>query len=727
MRYRFYNTTPAVSVTPLAAAVGFTVALATLAQPAAAQSALEEVVVTAQRREASLQDVPVAVSAFDEVSIERRQAFNTVDIVNNVPNLVGNNNIGQSTATTVFLRGVGTTESIVTVDTATGFYVDDVYMARQGVNNMSLYDIERVEVLRGPQGTLHGRNTTAGAIKIFTTKPNDEFDFSAQASYGRFDRWNLKGSINIPVSDQLFFRATAISDQGDGFTDNATLGEVNDRDTVGFRGAVRWEVSDSLTVDLAGDWMESDSDSLYGIDLLPGNPTGAPYGFGSTDLFQSSSGLNQFNVGEASGVSLDINWDINDNVSVQSITSYRNTQQQWDLDLSDKPFPTIFRLLTINDSDQFSQEFKLNATLFDERVDLVVGAFYFDEESFSFIGDNFGFAGIMPSRTYDVNTESIAVFAEADWHLTDKLTAVIGGRWTKDEKSLGIVGRFGFNVTFDPNLAGGVTFDNATLNALGTPSELEFDEFTPQLGIKYAFTDDLNAYFMYTEGFKSGGWSARTNDPTEITPFVPEFVTNYEAGLKGALFDQRARFSLVGFYYDYTDLFNTGTGAGGNFLITTNDAEVYGIELEWTARLTDRLDIFGFGAWQDAEYKNVDPSATFLGSELQRLPEFSFQMGFNYVRNIMPNLDLQVTSTFSYQEDHWTNVQNTVASGDIDRLDASVNFVTTDGRYSVGVACRNCYDTEYITQSLDFAGFGFVTVYPGEPATWLLTAKYNFK
>ncbi|MBT8447874.1 MAG: TonB-dependent receptor [Gammaproteobacteria bacterium] len=723
MRQRIEHTTRTANSTPLLAAL----AVACLSQPAAAQGGLEEVVVTAQRREATLQEVPVAVSAFDKVSIERRQSFNTVDIVNNVPNLVGNNNIGQSTATTVFLRGVGTTESIVTVDTATGFYVDDVYMARQGVNNMSLYDIERVEVLRGPQGTLHGRNTTAGAIKIFTTKPSDEFDFKAEASYGRFDRWNLKGTVNVPLTDQLFVRATAITDQGDGFTDNATLGEVNDRDTVGFRGALRWEATDSLTFDLVGDWSESDSDSLYGIDLLPANGVSPVYSFSNTDLFQSSSGLNQFNEGEASGVSLDINWDINDKVAIESITSYRNTRQKWDLDLSDKPFPTIFRLLTINDSDQFSQEVKLNATLFDDRVDLVVGAFYFDEESFSFIGDNFGFAGVMPSRTYDVNVESLAFFAEADWHITDKLTAVIGGRWTKDEKELDITGRFGFAVTFDPAAAGAVTFTNATLNGLGTPTDLEFEEFTPQLGLKYAFTDDLNAYFMYTEGFKSGGWSARTNNPAEITPFVPEFVTNYEAGLKGALFEQRTRLSLVGFYYDYKDLFNTGTGAGGNFLITTNDAEVYGIELEWTSRLTDRLDIFGFGAWQDAEYKNVDPNAAFLGAELQRLPEFSFQLGFNYVRNIMPNLDLQVTSTFSYQEDHWTNVQNTVPSGDIDKLDASINFVTTDGRYSVGVACRNCYDTEYLTQSLDFSGFGFVTVYPGEPATWLVTAKYNFK
>ena len=156
--------------------------------------ALEEVIVTAARRETTLQNVPVAVSAFDENEMERRQTFNDVDVVNNVPNLVASNNIGQGTATTVFLRGVGTTESIVTVDTAMGFYVDDVYIARQGVNNFSLYDVERVEVLRGPQGTLYGRNTSAGAIRVITKQPGEDFEASGQISAGKYSRWNLKGS-----------------------------------------------------------------------------------------------------------------------------------------------------------------------------------------------------------------------------------------------------------------------------------------------------------------------------------------------------------------------------------------------------------------------------------------------------------------------------------------------------------------------------------------------------
>jgi iron complex outermembrane receptor protein len=185
--------------------------------PAAAQEALEEIVVTSGRIESTLQDTPVAVSAFDSAEIDRRQTFNVVDVVNSVPNLVGNNNIGQSTATTVFLRGVGTTESIVTVDTAMGFYLDDIYIARQGVNNFSLYDVERVEVLRGPQGTLYGRNTSAGAIKVITAKPDNDFEAGGEVSAGEYSRWNVKGSVNAPLVDEtLFLRLNGIIQQGDG-------------------------------------------------------------------------------------------------------------------------------------------------------------------------------------------------------------------------------------------------------------------------------------------------------------------------------------------------------------------------------------------------------------------------------------------------------------------------------------------------------------------------------
>lgn len=690
--------------------------------------ALEEITVTAERRESSLQDVPVAVSAFDQTEIERRQSFNVVDIVNNVPNLVGNNNIGQGTATTVFLRGVGTTESIVTVDTAMGFYVDDVYIARQGVNNFSLYDIERVEVLRGPQGTLYGRNTSAGAIKVITREPQEEFEASGKLSAGRYDRFNFKGALNLPiVDDELFFRLNTVFQQGDGYTDNITLNkDVNDRDLWAWRGAFRWTPAADWEVLLTADRSRSDQAGLYASDVAGiVRPT-------TGDLFTVVSGTDTSNVGETDGIHLTVGWDVNEKIQLQSITALRNTYQRWNLDLTDQVVP-IFNLFTINDSDQLSQEIKLTGSLWEDRLNYVAGLFYFDEESFSFIGDEINLflpGGVrvpLPffRRDYDVDVESWAVYAQGTLFATDRLAFIVGGRFTMDDKSLDIAQTVGGTPGFE-NIGGAPGFDNTTLRALGTPTELEFEEFTPKLGIQYDFTPNLHGYFTFSKGFKSGGWSARTNNPAELVTFEPEFVNSFEAGLKITTLDGRARINTVGFFYDYEDLFNTATGAGGNFIVATNDAEVKGIEVEATVRAGENLDLFGFAAWQDGKYEGVDPqlAGTAVGEELQRLPEISYKLGVTKYWPLAGG-GIRLTTDYAFTEDHFTNLQNTplASSTDIKLLSASIGWESDEGTAAVSLSCRNCTDDEYISQSLDFAGLGFITVYPGEPRTWLVTVE----
>ena len=696
---------------------------------AAAQTsslALEEIVVTAERREESLQSVPLAVSAFDANEIERRQTFNVVDVVNQVPNLVGSNNIGQPTATTVFLRGVGTTESIVTVDPGLGFYIDDVYVARQGVNNFSLLDVERVEVLRGPQGTLYGRNTNAGAVKVVTAQPGPDFAATGEYSYGRFDRQNFKGSVNAPISDNFYVRGTAFAQIGNGYTRNLETGQdVNDREVYGGRIQAKtfgedWEII------VRGDYSRSEAAALYGVDVL-GFTRPVP-----DTLFEVNSRIDTVNVGETWGVSATISYDINDTTEIESITSFRNTFQSWNLDLTDQPV-SIFNLYTVNDSDQFSQELRVSGTGFNDRLDYTAGFFYFQERSFSFIGDEINLF-IAPTirvplpffgREYDVDVDSYAAFAEFTYDITDNFRFIGGGRFTRDEKQLDITQYVGGTpgLVNDSNVIGW-TIDDVI--AAGTPNELNFDEFTPRAGLQYDISEDVNVFAMYTRGFKSGGWGARTNDPTEVVDFEPETVDNYEIGMKSTVWDGRARINLTGFYYDYKSLFNTGTGDSGNFLITNNDAEVYGIEGDFTARLSEEVDIYGSFGWQKGSYKNVDPDAGFLGTELQRLPEFNFVLGQTSTIPIDDQWDFRVNAQFTWQKDHFTNIQNSelARSGDVGLLDASVGFVSDTWEFSL--SCRNCADNEYIVQSLDFAGLGFVTVYPGEPFTWLATVKARY-
>jgi iron complex outermembrane receptor protein len=679
--------------------------------------ALEEITVTAERRESTLQDVPVAVSAFDSNEIERRQAFNVKDVVNNVPNLVGANNVGQGTATTVFLRGVGTTESIVTVDTAMGFYLDDVYIARQGVNNFSLYDVERVEVLRGPQGTLYGRNTNAGAINVITTKPQDTTQFSGQLDVGEFDRVNLKGMANVVLQeDKLFFRLNALSQTGDGYVNNAILGrDVNDTDFWGVRAGLRWLPTNDVEVLLTADHSTSDQNGVYALNVLNGIP-------GGSGRFDSSSVTDIFNESEAEGVALTVDWDISPDMSIQSITSFRNTFQQWDLDLSDSPIP-VFRLYTINDSDQLSQEIKLTGTAADGRFQYAAGLFYFDEDSFSYIGDRF-FGGNILGRFYDVEVTSTAAYFDGTYDMTDKLSLVFGGRYTQDDKSIGI--QAGVGGTAFENI-GTPTWNTATLNALGIPTDLDFSDFTPKIGLKYAFSENLDGYLTYTQGFRAGGWAARTNDPAQVLPFEPEVIDSIALGLKATVWDGRARINSEFFLYDYQDLFNSATDpTNGNFRVFTNNADVMGLEIEGTVRLTETLDMFGFAAFSHGEYKDVDPViGPSLGENLQRLPDRSMKIGFTNLWPMASGAQVRLNADYQYTEEHFTDVPNTVlgSSGDIKLVSAAVSWESADDRYSIGLSCRNCSNREYNTATLAFAAFGFVSIYPGEPRTWLLSLK----
>jgi len=670
---------------------------------------LEDIVVTSQRVESVLQETSIAVSAFDENEMSRRQTFNVVDVVTNVPNLVGNNNIGQGTATTVFLRGVGTTESIVTVDTAMGFYLDDVYIARQGVNNYSLFDVERVEVLRGPQGTLYGRNTSAGAMNIITRSPQDFDEAGVELSGGEYDRYNAKGYINgVVIPDKLFVRLNAGYEQGDGYSDNEFNGdEVNDKDFWGWRGGLRWVATDNLDFLITGDYSRSDEKGLYAFDISGiTRPS-------RSNLYEVFSGTDTSNKGDTEGGALTVNWNISDALNIQSISSARNTYQKWNLDLTDQPVP-IFLLYTINDSDQKSQEFKFTGNLLEDRLQYVAGVFLFSEDSDSFIGDSFEQAPVFFGRDYDVETDSWAVYTNFTYDFTDQLSFILGGRYTYDDKSVDINATVGGSPGFQ---------NNGAPNYIFSESE-DFDEFTPRVGVEYSFTDDLLGYLTYQEGFKSGGWSARTNDVAEVQQFDPETVNSYAVGFKWTTFDGRARINTEGFYYDYEDLFNTGTGAGGNFIVAQSDAEIYGVELETTWRFTDNFDAYGFLAWQEGDYENLDPGAVFVGDDLQRLPEWNYKFGGTY-RVPLGAGEIILNGNYSWTKDHYTNVQNTslAKSGDISVLDLTAGWESDDGRYYAGLSCRNCTDDAYISQSLDFAGFGFITVYPGEPRTWLLTVR----
>lgn len=694
-----------------------------MAQQANAGSAvLEELVVTAQRRSGDLQQVPIAVTALDGTALERRQVLSTEDIFTEVPGLIGSNNVGQNTAVTFFLRGIGTTESIVTVDPAVGVYVDDVFIARQGVNNFALYDLERIEVLRGPQGTLYGRNSSAGAVKVITKEPDFETSGRINVGFGNYGQKLARGSFNTGlVDDKLAVRVNLLKQENDGYSNAITLGgKVNNTDFWGGRIAALFQPTDNLKFIFTADYMEDDSNSVYPANLapLPSEPAFA-------GLFNVYSDTEQRNLGETSGVALTAIWDISDTMTLKSITASRETIQKYNIDLSDSINP-IYELFTDNDSDQLSQEFNLTGTFGDGKFDYTSGLYYFEEESSSILGNEFNLRPA-PSLYFEqqlqTDVESYAVYGEVTWNLNDAWSVFFGGRYTTEEKTIATQ----FYAAPQPGAFPAteaerfLIFDTEVVESFGTPTSLDFNEFTPRVGVTWAATDDLNMYASLSRGFKSGGWLARLvfPNPDELSAFPAEIVDSYEVGLKAELFDNRVRTNLALFYTDFQDLFNTFTNVNGGFTGATTDATIYGLEAEGTYRVNSYLDIYANFAFMEGEYAdNLDPALDAeLGEDLQRLPGFQGKIG---VSGLFPlgsgNGTFIANFDYSMIGDHFVAASNApISETSYNIANASVGWENDNQKISVLLRCRNCFEEEYFHSLLDFSGLGFAPAYPGEP------------
>ncbi|MFN3287065.1 MAG: TonB-dependent receptor [Sphingomonadaceae bacterium] len=696
--------------------------------PSEAQADSGDIVVTAQRREERLQDVPVAVTAFGGEQLETRQVRTVVDLMTTVPNLHASNNIGQGSATTAFIRGVGETESIITVDTPVGFYLDDVYIGRQGVNNSALFDVERVEVLRGPQGTLYGRNTSAGAIKIVTRQPSFEaVEGVGEFSYGRFDTWQLRGSVGVPLSDRLALRVSALVGDGAGDGFNRTLDKrVNGSEILGFRPALRWAVSDDVELNLSGDWSRQEQNGRYGVDIagLLRPPSGS--------IYVSSTDVDTVNLGKAGGANGTLSWNLSDTLRLKSISAWRYTTQRYDLDLTDQA-PSLYLLYTQNRSEQFSQELQLSGETMDGALDFVAGFYYFNERSRSFLGD-FIFQFLYFRKDLKVRTDSYAGFGQANWRFADHWSLILGGRYTIDDKSIDILQKFGGTPGFE-DIGGIFSFDTNTVNGnissarpdRPVKTDLNFKRFTPKAGIEYQPSRDFMAYFTYTKGFKSGGWSARVTDPDQFIDFDPETINSYELGLRASPM-AGATVNLTGFYYDYKGLFTTGTRADGSFGIATSNAEIYGLELETAWRLARGVRAFANLAWQDGDRRSVSAATIALGERFQRFPRWSASVGVNASRELNDRFELLGSAEYSYTGEHYVNPQNTAAGlvPSVHLVNASIGIGAPGGRWQLVAGCRNCFGEEYINQILDFAALGFTTVYAGDRATWTITARTRF-
>jgi iron complex outermembrane receptor protein len=681
--------------------------------------ALERIVVTAERRTANLQEVPVSVSAFTEGEIDRRQIDSTLDVIRSVPNLVGSNNVGISSATSFFMRGVGQDESISTQDPAVGTYVDGVYISRQVANNAALYDIERIEVLRGPQGILYGRNTSGGAIKIITKSPHDELAGSIQAEVGNYETTAFSGKINVPVTDKVFVSLAAFNSQRDkGFQKNITLNTRTwDESSSGVRGALKYEATDNFEIVLSAEYAEQEDTGVTGTNFFGNN---------ADDLFVVESGLEgSFNKIEQSAMTANMTWQL-DNSVWTSITGYRDLDQDTYVDFSDNPVPA-FVIGQVGSFQQFSQEIQGSGEM--DKFSWVVGAFFMEESNDNIRRDElFLFGGALAGdfvADFENDSQSWAVFGQGSYELTDQLTATLGGRWTREEKSI--------DMSQLVDVGGGVLIElwnNTALEALGTDTDPTFEDFTPHVSLKYQFDADTMAYVSYSEGFKSGGWNGRATDPREFNLIEAEYVDAYEIGFKTEFWNNRVRMNTALFYNEYTDFIVTALNPDTGGFVTINAAttNISGIEMEFTASATAELDLYANFGYLTNKYDELGENVVFnIDNEVKRTPELTAQIGFNYFVTL-DDAELVFTADYSYQDEYYGGAGNTIAelSESTKMLYAAASYKFGDGKYQLTLACENCTDQQYHHSTLDFSALGFATQFPGAPRTYSLKGKMLF-
>lgn len=664
-------------INPKLALLGMTSAIAIGAVPTAAAAqdqeneAAEErgvgaIIVTAQRREESAQDVPIAITAFNQEQLETRGIANALEVAAFVPNLVGLNNTGLGTANSYYLRGIGNTESIATFDPPIGTYVDDIYLSRQNANNLSFFDVERVEVLRGPQGTLFGRNTTGGAVSVFLSEPGDEFGGYVELGYGAYERVLARASLDIPLAETFAIKVSGYYQDDEGWAINTTTGErTNENDGYGVRLGLRGELSDKVRWDGSFIHTYADSANILNFDCDPANPSNCDGRFVTTGLRENGNFTsavfgplltgrkNDFGLGNEATmnfVSSNLEIDVADDWTVNLITGFVDIGQDFALDFADgrglpstsNPVPPVtgftfggFTIVNEGEHTQFTQEVKFTGSMADGLIDIVGGVFYFHEDNRTDFGDIFslnlgpggpppdGFPLVLADRVIENTAEAWAGYLQADINLTDALTVTAGIRYTDENKTFSIrdnrtrvggglcraAAQFGPSTCID-------TANLVATNGLAIPTEQSVDLWTPRFAINYEVTDDILLFASATRGFKSGGWNARGTSPTELLPFGPETAWSYEAGAKTELFDRLLRLNITGFYLDVSDLQTPSAfvrNDGSLAFITRNfaDYENKGVEIEITTVPVDGLNIFAAIGYQDDKYK-IDPNAPAL-------------------------------------------------------------------------------------------------------------------
>jgi len=746
---------------------------------AADDNSLQEIVVTAQKRVENLQDTPLAVSALTAETLQARRIADISDISAAAPNLTTTITPSSTTNIAVHIRGIGESDPVLTVDSPVGIYVDGVVIGRTAGAVFDLVDLERVEVLRGPQGTLYGRNTTGGAVNFITAKPADSFKASTTASYGRFDYFQSRTSVDTgELGDSgIRFKLSYLHKQRNGYTDDVNQPGRRDPGAYNvdaYRIAARLDRGGPLRIDYTFDFNDSRSYSVP-FQLAAVRPDIAAYlsnseALGGNPLVVSRDRLNSLRLNqgqlrdEVMGHALTVEYDLGDDITLRSLTGYRrweNSVARTDLDGNDglRGFtvspailvpPNRFIPIGVTEVDVFaasnnrlqtqvSQEINILGKI-GSSIDFVLGGFYFRERAREnnpqqltlvlpspapiplgpgLSTNSFGVA-LAPQLAYRHTSSSKALFGQVTVRPTDRLGITGGIRYTEDKKRL----------------------DQSA--ALVRDLRSDYSQFNWAASIDYKVTDDILAYARVATGYKAGGFNPRSVGGS----FDPETITSYEAGIKTELLDRRLRINITGFHSRYKDLqvsqFLAGTGGASSITVNAGKSTYTGIEAEVLVKPLRSITLNATGGYVDRKFKSfvIRDAATNQLIDVADEARFHYSAsttanaGIQYESDALSVGKLQARIDWTYRSriyfhplDRLNPFNQQISDGALSRFDARVALSQIDlGRMQATVALwgKNITNRDYLYSGIDFGSLGFAGVVYAEPRTFGVDVRLDF-
>jgi len=784
------------NIRALAGAGSAALAAALLTAPAFAQAdaaaeetvSTEDIVVTAQFRSQRLQDTPIAITALSAEALEARSTNNITDIAAGSPNVqIAPTSSSFGNSVIAYIRGIGQQDSNAALEPGVGIYIDDIYYGATFGAVFDLSDLERVEVLRGPQGTLAGKNSIGGAIKLFSQKPDVAGGGYVEATYGSFNRIDARAGANFTLADGLYARVSAVTKNRDGYMKLLDFGCANPgggipaspqsgkgcrtgreggQSMAAGRLALRYAPDGSrLEINVIGDVTRDRSEGSPNKLISAGNPTlrsydaADPFGgvpldgrfltgprsFTSYATYRNGGNFTVFGgipyqvvpgslvtkskgYVDSWGVSGTIDYELSDALSLKSISAYRKASGESGTDVDGSPIDAELIDQQLSHR-QFTQELRLSGTI-GTLINYTVGGFYYSAR------DRIAPRVEIPSVQFDflgddpVKSRSASVFTHVEAHLTSAFNLIGGLRYTDDRKSYTFSRR-----NPDGTIPSGIPFTlNWLLAGLDSASDtFEGNRLDYRLGLNYRFSDSFMAYAQVSTGFKGGGVNPRPYNPGQVNTFGPEKLTTYEAGFKSDLLDRRVRLNAAVFYNDYKDIqVNLLACPDSPCAAPTNagNAHVKGAEAELTLRPAQGLTIEGSLSYLDFDYRSVNP-ATGIGvdfvapftSTYQASGSVEYAADLGGAGSLTPRLD------WSYQSSFFFNADNSPGSKVAGRsvFNGRLTYQTADRDWSLALSVTNLFDKFYYLTKFDNSGlFGTVSGTPARPREWALTVKRRF-